>query len=226
MGGSRNVRLIAVTACLLAAFVVSACRAETHLDEALRAFAGFAPPDTTESATPLCAALPGSTSAADYAWLASEIDSLEIQTWADPEDRRGRKWASWNLARGYLSRQAGEHGEAARYFGRARDALSPAYDQSHYLRAAGLEITSLEAAGDFRTLLAVLDATAPFYPAGPRRLMDGWAARLRYKYGELEWEEEVVGVFSLLLREESGIGSVAYEFVTDEGDTLTLSLMP
>ncbi len=211
MGGSMSVRLIAVTACLLAAFAVTECRAETQLDEALRAFAEFAPPDTTQSATPLHAALPGSTSAADYAWLASEIDSLEVQTWGNPEDRKGRKWASWNVARGYLGRLAGDHGDAARYFGRARRALSPAYDQSHYLRAAGLEITSLEAAGDFRTLLAVLDATAPFYPAGPRRLMDGWAARLRYKYGELEWEEEVVGVFSLLLREKSGVGSVAYE---------------
>jgi hypothetical protein len=226
MGGSTSVRLIAVTGCLLAAFAGSACRAETQVDEALRAFAEFAPPDTTQNATPLLAALPESTSAADYAWLVAEIDSLEVQTWAEPEDRKGRKWASWNLARGYLGRNVGEHGDAARYFGRARGSLSPAYDQNRYLRAAGLEISSLEAAGDFRTLLDVLNATTPFYPAGTRRLMDGWMARLRYGYGELTWEEEAVGIFSRLLRDLSGNTSVLYDFVTEEGDTLTLGTLP
>ena len=94
MDGATNARLIVVITCLLAACAVSESRAETQLDEAVRAFAEFAPPDTTENATPLLAALPDSISAAGYAWLASEIDSLEVQTWADPEDRTGRKWAA------------------------------------------------------------------------------------------------------------------------------------
>ena len=197
------------------------------IQELLVTFGSFVLQNDTTGWESLLQTIPSTIEPKNWYVLTALLDEFEIDSLSNLDSTTSiisstcDRWVIWHCARFKLELAAGKFSQAIDRYFRLLDSGVSSFDyQYHLWYFINIQIDYLDRERRFEDLLRLLETTKFIFPSGPARGMNSWVAMLRFRFGKLEWNKKVKGVFGETM--QLAMASHSCEFITEEGDTLEL----